>query len=299
MTQAMAKQDNTPKAALSIRELLESRKDSFKEILPKHVTPDRLVKIALNAIAKTPQLQQCTAASLFQSIVFAAELGLEPGGALGHMYLVPYGQTCTPIIGYRGLIELMRRSGQLKQIRAVVVRANDKFRIIEGIDQTIKHVPDIGDNPGELVRVYVVAKLKDGSVHVEHMTRAEIDKIRNRSRSGQNGPWKTDYEEMAKKTVVRRAAKYLPMSLEVAKALEADDVDYIDGESVRTDAALAEQVAKPSGNEKAKAALKARIKVVDQQPGQTVDDALSQPALPIGDENAQPPDSDAERLANL
>jgi recombination protein RecT len=276
--QSIQKHEQKP---MTIKDLLESRKQSFAAILPKHVTPDRLIKVALNAIAKNPQLQGCSAASLFQSIVFAAELGLEPGGALGQMYLVPYGQVCTPIIGYRGLIELMRRSGQLAQIRAVVVHAKDKFRISEGIEQTIRHVPDLSDDPGQLVRVYVVARLKDGSVHVEHMTKAEIDKIRGRSRSGSNGPWKTDYDEMAKKTVVRRAAKYLPMSAEVAKAIDADDDDYIDGQVTTHDTAGAEAVVRQSGTEKAKAALKAKnMRIVETQPGETPDEALARAQLP-------------------
>src|SRR5690348_12059314 len=101
--QAIQKSSN-----MGIKELLESRKGAIAQLLPRHLTADRLIKVALGCVMKTPALQKCTAASLLQSVIVAAELGLEPGGALGHLYLVPYGNTCTPIVGYRGFIELMR-----------------------------------------------------------------------------------------------------------------------------------------------------------------------------------------------
>jgi recombination protein RecT len=218
----------------TLNDLLRQRKDSIAQLVPKHLTAERLMRVAVNCVAKTPGLQQCTPTSLLQSVLVSAELGLEPGGALGHMYLVPFKSVCTPIIGYRGLLELARRSGEVTSVRAVVVHERDRFKIQEGIDQVIEHEPFLDGDAGPVRYVYAVAKLKDGGVQVEVMSRAQVDAIRARSRSGTSGPWVTDYEEMAKKTVFRRLAKWLPISSErYEKALEQDDADYVDGEVVQ------------------------------------------------------------------
>lgn len=208
----------------TLSDLLRARKDSIAQLVPKHLTPERLMRVAVNCVSKTPKLQECTPTSLLQSVLVAAELGLEPGGALGHLYLVPYKDQCTAIIGYRGLIELARRSGEIASIRAVVVHEKDSFRLVEGIDQTIEHEPFLDGDPGRLRLVYCVVKLKDGGVHVELMTRAQVDGIKARSRSRDNGPWVTDYEEMAKKTVAKRALKWQPISSErLRDGLERDE----------------------------------------------------------------------------
>jgi recombinational DNA repair protein RecT len=127
------------------------------------------------------------------------------------------------IPGYRGLISLARRSGQLKSIEARVVYANDTFGIEYGTSPFLKHVPNLTGDPGPLVLVYAVARLVDGGEQVEVMTKVQVDAIRSRSRAGKSGPWVTDYDEMARKTVVRRICKYLPLSVELAKALEIDE----------------------------------------------------------------------------
>ena len=217
----------------TLADMLRDRKDSISQLVPEHLTAERLMRIAVNCVAKTPALQNCTPASLMQCVLAAAELGLEPGGALGQFYLVPFGQVATPVIGYRGLLELARRSGQISSIRSVVVYAKDLFKLTEGIEQTIVHERYLGGDAGPLVYVYAVAKLKDGSVQVEVMSRAQVDAVRARSRSSNNGPWVTDYEEMAKKTVFRRLAKWLPLSSErFEKALEMDNAEYVEGEVV-------------------------------------------------------------------
>lgn len=246
---------STPGSAItSIKQMLEAKMDTFAQVLPRHLTPDRLVKVALNCIFKTPALQKCSAASLYQSVISAAELGLEPGGALGHAYLVPFGTVCQLIIGYRGFIELARRSGQLAQIEAHVVRECDVFDVEFGLTPKMSHRPKLDGDAGKPVLVYMIARLKDGSSHVEVMTAADVEKIRLRSRSGQSGPWQTDWEEMAKKTVLRRGMKYLPMSSELARAIEHEDEEFIEGQ-VLASAVSTEAPAK--GNEKAKAALAA------------------------------------------
>lgn len=215
------------KAPQSFKEYLELRKQALQGVLPRHLTPERVVKVALVAYNKTPKLRECTMESLFLAIMQAAELGLEPGGALGHAYLVPYKDQCQLIPGYRGLIELARRSGEIESIEAHVVHERDKFTLRFGLNAALDHEPHLEGDPGEMRFVYAVAKLKGGATQFEVMTKDQVDKIKSRSRASNNGPWVTDYEEMARKTVVRRLIKYLPLSTEraepLAKALELED----------------------------------------------------------------------------
>jgi recombination protein RecT len=280
----------TNKHLATLGQMLEDRRASLAQLVPKHLNADRLMKVALNCVAKTPLLQQCSVSSILQCVFTAAELGLEPGGALGHAYLVPFKQTATLIIGYRGFIQLMRNSRQLSSIRAVVVHDKDVFKMREGIEQSIKHEPFLDGDPGALKYVYCVAKLKDGSVQIEVMTKAQVDAIRGRSRSSGSGPWVTDYEEMAKKTVVRRIAKYLPLSAEVEKAVEHDNGDYVDGEVLKSGEQMLAEAAKTatlSANEKARAklglvvpdALPAEVSIPAEEPAPPGEPMTSQSAV--------------------
>ncbi len=281
----------TPTKSLvtSIGSLLEQNKAELQKLLPKHLTIDRLFKVALNCIAKTPKLQECSVVSLVTCIKTCVELGLEPGGALGHAYLVPYGKDCTLIIGYRGLIELARRSGQLSQLEAHVVHANDDFEIEFGLDPKLRHVPCLSGDPGQPKAVYCIARLKDGGKHIEVMAWDVVQGIKKRSKASTFGPWVTDEAEMARKTVVRRAAKYLPLSPELADALGADE-DVIDGEVVADrQAKLPESTSVTAEvvESKAKAAVRRKLEIPAEQAAQ----AIEAPAMA---DNVPPPtDSDA------
>jgi recombination protein RecT len=214
--------DNNQLAVLnSVKALLNASKDAIASRLPRHLTADRMLKVALTSINKTPKLLSCTRESLMMSIMQAAELGLEPGGALGEGYLIPYGNQCQFIPGYRGLIALARRSGQIISLEAHVVHTKDAFTCQLGLNPSLEHTPAWEEvDPGTLRFVYAVAKLKDGGTQFEVMSKVQVDNIRARSKASGSGPWVTDYEEMARKTVVRRLFKYLPVSVEMAQALE-------------------------------------------------------------------------------
>ena len=196
--------------------------------LPKHMTSDRLARIALTEIRKVPTLAKCDQTSFLGAIMQCAQLGLEPGGALGHAYLLPFenrkkGITEVQfIVGYRGMIDLARRSGQIVSLTARTVHENDEFIYQYGLSEDLKHVPATGER-GALQYVYAVAKLKDGGVQFEVMSRSDIDKVRAQSKAGNYGPWQTHYDEMAKKTVIRRLFKYLPVSIELATAVTMDE----------------------------------------------------------------------------
>jgi recombination protein RecT len=199
----------------------------IKAALPRHMTPERLARIITTEIRKVPKLAECTPVSFFGAVIQCAQLGLEPGNALGHAYLLPYGKDVQLIIGYRGMIDLARRSGQIISIDARAVYEGDRFECRLGLDPHIDHVPD-WTNPnrtkGEKLQfVYAVAKLKDGGLQFDVMSRAEVEGIRARSKAGGNGPWKTDYQAMALKTVVRRLFKFLPVSIEMQRAVGLDE----------------------------------------------------------------------------
>lgn len=207
--------------------------------LPRHMTPERLARIAMTEMRRIPKLQQCEPTSFLGAVIQCAQLGLEPGGALGHAYILPFNRNVKDgnrwrkvveaqvIIGYRGMIDLARRSGQIVSIDARAVYDGDKFECELGLEPRIEHVPD-WENPNrtkpEALRfVYAVAKLKDGGVQFDVMSRAEVDAIRARSKSSDDGPWVTDYAAMAIKTVVRRLFKFLPVSIELQTAVGLDE----------------------------------------------------------------------------
>jgi recombination protein RecT len=186
--------------------------------LPRHITPDRFARVFLTTVGKTPKLKECTPASLLKCCMDCSALGLEPDNR--RAYLIPYGKEATLIIGYQGLVELVRRSGDVTAIRAETVCEQDAFSWANGV---IDHQIDWRNPRGNVQAVYAEAKLKSGEVQTAVMTRDEVEGIRRRSKAGTSGPWVSDWAEMAKKTAVRRLVKMLPMSSEIHQAIERDD----------------------------------------------------------------------------
>lgn len=218
------------KTADTVADLLQRSKPRLQEVLPQHVSADRLARIATSSIRKTPALQKCNPMSLMSCIMASAQLGLEPDNGLGHAYLVPFKQEANLIIGYKGLVELARRSGQVSTIYAYCVHVDDEFHYQLGLNPDLQHkpagkaIPNERDKACEAIRcVYAVCKLRDGGVQFDVMSLDEIEAIRQRSRAGNSGPWVTDYPEMAKKTVLRRLSKLLPMQVEAQRAVARDE----------------------------------------------------------------------------
>lgn len=210
------------------KDFLEKQKHQIAAALPKHVSPDRMIRLACTEFSKNPLLQKCTPVSIFGSIIQASQLGLEIG-VIGQAYLVPYRNNKTNqyeaqlIPGYKGLISLARRSGEVSSIETHIVYANDTFELELGIDSRVRHVPYLEGDRGAPRLVYGVAKFKDGGYHFEWMPLEEVDRIRKRSKAANNGPWVTDYEQMVRKTLIRRMSNYLPMSVELAAAINVSD----------------------------------------------------------------------------
>ena len=217
----------------TIKDLLRNNKNTIAQALENTpLTPERLLSVCMTEIRKTPKLRECSQASLVGSIIQSAQLGLEPGSALGHCYLIPFWNNrlrsleCQFMLGYRGMLALARRSGSIVSIDARVVYAADHFDLLYGTTTEIVHKPKLSGEKGGVVGVYAVARLQGGGTQVDYMPVEEILKIRDSSKgvqSGKDTPWKTHFEEMAKKTVVRRLFKFLPVSVEALTAVGLDE----------------------------------------------------------------------------
>ena len=214
----------------TVAEFFAANKQSIEAVLPRHINADRMLKVALGAIRQVPKLMECTVESLFGAVIQCAQLGLEPNTPMGFAHLIPYQNRkanrtdVQVIIGYRGLIDLARRSGQIVSIAAHAVYDRDDFEFAYGLDEQLVHRPAMGER-GEILAFYAVAKLVGGGHAFEVMSRADVDRIKASTQSrGEYGPWKTNYEEMGRKTVTRRLFKYLPTSIEVAVASTLDQM---------------------------------------------------------------------------
>lgn len=229
--------------AKTVRDALEQNQEKMFAGLPKHITPERMIRVALTCIQRNPKLLLCTESSLYGAIVEAATLGLETDGILGQAYLVPYGKTCTLIPGYKGLIALARRSGEISTIQMEVVREGDEWNYVLGIRADLHHRPNDADPDREkkpITHVYCVVKLKDGGVQFKVWTAAKINAHKEkyskgwqwaetgkgRSGSKKDSPWHTDWEVMAKKTVIRDMIQRgeIPVSIEIQKLAAVDDL---------------------------------------------------------------------------
>ena len=195
----------------------DAMKQQFAAALPTHLSPERFARVAITAITRTPKLQQCTQESFFKCLLDLSAMGLEPDGRKS--YLIPYGRECTLVLGYQGLVELIRRSGDVVSIHADVVCQNDLFS--HNMGQVTEHTYDVSKERGEIIAAYAQVTLKSGAVQAEIMPRAEVDAIRDKSRAGKSGPWVSNYGEMAKKTAFRRLTKWLTLSPEIMDAVSA------------------------------------------------------------------------------
>lgn len=213
---------NLAKKPQTIRELLVSQKKQLELALPKHITADKMMRVALSEINRNPALQDCTALSLFQCIVIASQLGLFPDSLTGESYLVPFNNNrartkeAQLMIGYQGLLKLAYQSNQVSNITAKEVYENDKFSYKYGLKPDLIHVP-ASANRGKIVAYYAVANLMNGGATFEVMSKEDVTAHMNKyskACKSSSSPWQTQFDEMAKKTVIRKIVKLLPRSTE-------------------------------------------------------------------------------------
>ena len=210
--------------ATQVRNLLQSEavQTQIEKALTKVCNAERFMRVAMTAITKNPKIAECSQASLMSSLLDLASLGIEADGRRAH--LIPYGNTCTLIIDYKGLVELVRRSGDVIKLHADVICDNDIFEYDCG--EVSKHVINFKGDRGNAYAVYATATMKDGSKQCEVMTVADVEKIRQGSRGKNSSPWTQHWNEMAKKTVFRRLCKWLPLSSETLELVSKDDAQF-------------------------------------------------------------------------
>lgn len=222
----MADDQNT--ALVTVRKSLTAMLPQFAAVLPKHLTPERLARVALTSIRLNPKLLQCDRNSLFAAVMTSAQLGLEPDGILGQGFLVPFAGKVQFVPGYKGLISLARNSGDVDSIIAQVVYDKDLFEFEWGTNERLVHRPAFGDR-GKPIYVYAYARFRQGGWYFDVLTVDDVNKVRDASNGWKSAvkyqrvadsPWTTHWPEMACKTLVRRIAKYLPLSVQKAAALE-------------------------------------------------------------------------------
>lgn len=221
MSTQLSKSDKSLKGMLSS----DAMQKQFAAALPAHLSPERFTRVSLTALTRTPKLLDCTPESFFKCLLDLSAVGLEPDGRRAH--LIPYGKECTLVLDYKGIVELMRNSGDVSKIHSDVVCENDVFRHSKG--EILEHTYDLKEPRGDVYAAYTEVTFKDGSTQSAIMSKSEIDGIRKRSKAGNNGPWVSDYNEMAKKTTLRRVSKLVPLSPEIRDVFEADQRAEFEG----------------------------------------------------------------------
>ena len=203
----------------------EKMQKQFALALPRHMTPERFSRIAITALTKAPKLQEATQESLFQCLLDLSAMGLEPDGRNAH--LIPFRDnrrgvtTCTLIVDYKGLVDVAMRTGNVRSIHADTVHENDHFTFRNGVAD---HEPaPLGQPRGEVLGAYCRIEMKDGSLKCERMDLRELEAVRARSKSKSSGPWVTDTNEMFKKTVFKRATKWIRLSPEINEVITRSD----------------------------------------------------------------------------
>jgi recombination protein RecT len=219
----------TSKSLGNLQALLEKYRHQIAVAIPNHLTPERLIRIVLTAVGRSPGLLECDPLTICGCVIQAAQLGLEPDGVLAEAFLVPFYNSktrkkeCALIPGYQGLLKLARNSGELKFVNAQVVREKDFFEFVEGSDPSLTHKRAAGDR-GKTTAYWAGASLKTGGFQFVVMTRREAEEHRDRfSRAKDTGPWKDDFDTMALKTCLRRLCKLLPKSTQAQIATSLDE----------------------------------------------------------------------------
>lgn len=225
--EAVAKKAEKPK---SVKDLIEIRMPEIQKVLPSVISPQQFLRLTLNAIQSTPHLMECTMPSFYGAVMQCAQLGLKPN-VNGEAYLIPFKNNkkggvyeCQFIVGYKGLMLLARRSGEVANIDAQTVYENDTFDLAYGFEPTLIHKPYLKGDRGKPIGFYATVILKDGGKSAYYMTVEDAQKYGKRySKAYNNSPWVTDFEAMAKKSCLRQVLKYAPMSTDVDGAIRTDE----------------------------------------------------------------------------
>lgn len=236
---AVAHAANNPQKTM--KDLINKMSGEIAKALPSVMTQERFTRITLSALSNNPQLAECTPSSFLGAMMTAAQLGVEPNTPLGQAYLIPYknnkkiirqdGKTewvtqleCQFQLGYKGLLDLAYRSGEISVIQAHTVHENDIFEVEFGLDAKLTHKPKMDGDRGKPIAYYAMFRTKDGGYGFEVMSVDDINAhARKFSKSFSNGPWQTNFDEMAKKTVLKKVLKYAPLKSDFVRGLGQDE----------------------------------------------------------------------------
>lgn len=212
----------------TIQQYIKSMEGEIAKALPSVITPERFTRIVLSALSSNPSLKKCTPKSFLGAMMQAAQLGVEPNTPLGQAYLIPFKNKgvdeCQFQLGYKGLIDLAYRSGEVEVVQSHIVYENDEFECEFGLEPKLIHKPSDGER-GKPIKVYAMFRTKDGGYGFDVMTMDDVRKhaaTYSKSYSSGYSPWTTNFEEMAKKTVLKRVLKYAPLRSDFARGMAAD-----------------------------------------------------------------------------
>lgn len=215
--------------SMSIADMIKTLEPEIKKALPSVITPERFTRMALSALNNTPQLSECSQMSFLAALMNAAQLGLEPNTPLGQAYLIPYSNKgkleCQFQLGYKGMIDLVYRNDQVQTIQAHSVYENDFFDYELGIEPRLVHKPAIKDR-GKVILFYALFKLQNGGYGFEVMSKEDIDihaQKYSKAFISSYSPWKVNYEDMAKKTVIKKVLKFAPLKTDFLRAMTSDE----------------------------------------------------------------------------
>lgn len=224
---AITEKKNEVSPVKAMGDLLKRMHTQIEKALPSVITPERFTRIALTAYSRNEKLQECTPESFLGSMMQAAQLGVEPNTPLGQAYLIPYRNKGVMEVqfqlGYRGMIDLAYRSGEVQNIQAHEVYENDTFEYELGLEPKLRHIPALKDR-GNVILYYAVFKLTNGGVGFEVMSKEDVEAFaKKKSKTYGTGPWQSDFDAMAKKTLVKRLLKFAPLKSDFVRAVTTDE----------------------------------------------------------------------------
>ena len=232
-----------------LKGLLEKAKPKFEEVLPRHMSVNRLTRTAAYVAATNPDLLNCTEVSFLNACMKAAQLGLEPTGEYGGGHFVRFGDQCTFVPDYRGVLDVVRRTGKVDSVRAYVIHENDDYEVDYMANPPVQHRPMLVNDPGKPIAYYAIATLNGSTVPAfEIMRRDEVDAHRRKLRSGNSDAWASHFDRMALKTVLLRLCNLLPRSVEMMLVAESSyqaDVEVVSPSAVDIPAEVTEVIVEP------------------------------------------------------
>lgn len=268
---------------VSIKDILTKNRDAISAALPKHINADTMLQVTLTTIRVNPKLAECEPKSMLTAILIASQFGLLPDGVTGQSYIIPYWNSKKGVleaqlqIGYKGELELARRSGQVARVECNVVYEKDSFEYEFGLAPVLKFKPSTGGDRGKKLYIYALVMLKDGSPYFDVWTIGQIDDHRRRFSKQPDGPaWTSSPDKMGKKTVLKQVLDYCPMSVEYQKANRFDDLaeggqpQMLDIELSPDDFTVSEAEEQPRGK---------LDQIVEQDQAKRQSDAEVRPAL--------------------